>query len=190
MNEKQRMLIISEYLATNVRVNDEMLAWMRSNHAGETGAVWIYKGARYVFWNHDIAAMAQEHGENEKRHLVVMEHLVDKHNHSKLLPLWRISGFVLGLLPALVGYRAFCITIEAVETFVESHYQEQINYLMQANSQPDLLRILQRCCDEEVEHQQDAAVKKGLSNVNWFSQFWCRLVGNGSDIAVRLAKAI
>ncbi len=190
MNEAQIQTIISEYQATDVRVNDEMLAWMRSNHAGETGAVWIYKGARCVFWNKNIAAMAQEHGDNEQRHLVVMEHLVNQQNRSKLLPLWRISGFMLGLLPALAGYRAFCITIEAVETFVETHYQEQIDYLRKTDRQPELLRVLQRCCDEEVEHQHDAAENKGSSTTSWLSQNWCRLVGSGSDIAVRLAKAI
>ena len=41
--------IIESYRSSKVFVPDNMIRWMRSNHAGETGAVWIYIGARCVF---------------------------------------------------------------------------------------------------------------------------------------------
>ena len=41
--------VINKYNASNINVPDSMLNWMRSNHAGETGAVWIYLGARCMF---------------------------------------------------------------------------------------------------------------------------------------------
>lgn len=182
--------IIAAYQAGEVNVEPNMRAWMRSNHAGETGAVWIYKGAACAFWNKRIMAMATEHGLNEQRHLIVMEHLLDKAYRSRLLILWRISGFTLGLLPSLFGYRAFCITIEAVETFVEQHYQEQIQYLYQQQANPQLRSVLQRCCDEEVEHQHDAANQKGRGRLSPLCRAWCWLVGSGSGLAVRLAKAV
>ena len=182
--------IIDKYTARDIRVDADMLPWMRSNHAGETGAVWIYKGARCAFWNKRIVAMAAEHGSNEQHHLVVMNHLVEKPQRSRLLVLWRISGFTLGLLPALFGYRAFCITIEAVETFVEQHYLEQIRYLRERGNNPQLQSVLQRCCDEEVEHQHDAANKHGLKQHGLLHKLWSRIVGKGSDFAVRLAKRV
>ena len=43
--------ILKQYQADNVKIAPEFMSWMRSNHAGETGAVWIYKGASYVFWS-------------------------------------------------------------------------------------------------------------------------------------------
>jgi len=184
--EAQR--ILNEYHASDVRVDSDMMAWMRSNHAGETGAIWIYRGARLAFWNSRIQQMAKEHAEHESQHLVVMEHLVPVSERSWLLIIWRISGFVLGLLPALCGYRAFCTTIEAVETFVEKHYREQIDHLSASGKNAGLLAVLQRCCDEEVEHQQDAASHRG-DKLSWLSRFWYRIVGRGSNIAVRLAKA-
>ena len=46
--------LIERYKASNISVPMSMIGWMRSNHAGETGAVWIYIGSRCVFWNKDI----------------------------------------------------------------------------------------------------------------------------------------
>ena len=43
--------LIEIYKATNVSVPKNMIPSIRSDHAGETGAVWIYLGARCVFWN-------------------------------------------------------------------------------------------------------------------------------------------
>ena len=171
----QTATILADYQANQVKVEPAMRAWMRSNHAGETGAVWIYKGAACAFWSKRIMAMAKEHGLNEKRHLIVMEHLLDKPHRSRLIILWRLSGFMLGLLPSLFGYRAFCITIQFL-------YQHQAN--------PELRSVLERCCDEEVEHQRDAADKKGQAPLTSLGRSWCWLVGSGSDWAARLAKVV
>ncbi len=182
--------IIHNYGATNVSVDEDMVAWMRSNHAGETGAVWIYKGAKCISWNSRIIDMANEHGQTEQQHLVVIEHLVAPEQRSRLLPLWRLSGFMLGFLSGLCGYRAFCITIDAVETFVEQHYQEQIQYLAHSAGNPALQAVLERCCAEEVEHQHDAASKHGIKQRSLIQNAWRFVVGTGSNVAVHLAKAV
>lgn len=182
--------IINEYGATDVSVKPDMVAWMRSNHAGETGAVWIYRGAKWIAWNSRITGMAAEHGKTEQQHLLVIEHLLPASERSRLLPLWRVSGFMLGFLSALCGYRAFCITIDAVETFVEQHYQEQIQYLQDNASNPALQAVLERCCAEEVEHQHDAANRHGIKQRSWLQQAWRYIVGTGSHVAVHLAKTV
>ena len=41
--------ILKKYNAIGINIPKFMIKWMRSNHAGETGAVWIYKGARCIF---------------------------------------------------------------------------------------------------------------------------------------------
>lgn len=54
-------------------------------------------------------SFAQRHLKTEQRHLEAMHRLLPPAHHSALLPLWRVSGYALGLLPALVGPRAlFC----------------------------------------------------------------------------------
>ncbi|MEO0444238.1 MAG: demethoxyubiquinone hydroxylase family protein [Pseudomonadota bacterium] len=122
----QKQNILKQYGAQDLAVPQEFMPWMRSNHAGETGAVWIYKGAACAFWSKTIREMAKQHGKVEQQHLIVMASLVPKNQRSRLLLLWRIMGFGLGFVPSLFGYSAFCITIKAVETFVEQHYKQQI----------------------------------------------------------------
>ena len=107
----ETLKLIEKYKATNVSVPKNMIPSIRSDHAGETGAVWIYLGAKCVFWNKKIKKMSIEHYETEKNHLLVMKHILPKANRSKLLILWRILGFSLGFLSALGGYRIFCIII-------------------------------------------------------------------------------
>ena len=46
--------LIEKYKATNVSVPKNMIPSIRSDHAGETGAVWVYLGAKCVFWNKKI----------------------------------------------------------------------------------------------------------------------------------------
>ena len=181
--------LIERYKASNISVPMSMIGWMRSNHAGETGAVWIYIGSRCVFWNKDIKKMSREHYQAEKNHLIIMNHLLKNQNKSKLLLIWRVLGFSLGFFSAVLGYRFFCVTIQAVETFVEKHYQEQIEYLYTHSISYDLLKVLEICCEEEVEHQNDAGFKKGKIN-NYIENFWSRVVGSGSSLAVSISKLI
>ncbi|MDC1023366.1 demethoxyubiquinone hydroxylase family protein [Alphaproteobacteria bacterium] len=182
--------IIESYKASNVVLPKKMIGWIRSNHAGETGAVWIYLGARCVFWNKNIKIMSKEHYQTEKNHLIVMNHLLLNKSKSKLLILWRFLGFNLGLISALFGYRFFCVTIQSVETFVEKHYQEQITFLYKKSIAFDLLKVLEICCNEEVEHQIEARENKGYYKNNNIEKLWANIIGLFSNIAVKVSKTI
>lgn len=186
--------ILSDYNALDITVPPDFFGWMRSNHAGETGAVWIYRGSACVVWSPRIRAMAAEHAETEENHLVVIRHLLPKDQQSWLLPLWRVMGFTLGFGSALFGYRAFCLTVEAVETFVEQHYQEQIDHLRPMPKHAALRQVLERCCAEEVHHQQDALRRLGpdqpIIPPSRIAQVWKKIVGTGSELAVHAAKRL
>ena len=182
--------ILNKYNAVGLKVPKFMIKWMRSNHAGETGAVWIYKGASCIFWNKKIFKMSKEHILTETNHLILMENLLNSDERSKLLLLWRIMGFILGFSSALFGYKFFCITVDAVETFVEKHYNEQIDYLLNNNLNYKLAMVLKKCCDEEVEHQQDARSKVFEQDVSSFTNFWKKIVGSGSNMAVNVSKIV
>ena len=132
--------------------------------------------------------MKKEHYETEKNYLIFMSYILPKNCHSKLLILWRILGFGLGFLSALLGYRFFYLTIQSFETFVEEHYQEQIEFLYKNSTSFGLLRVLENCCDEEVERQIDAKLYKGNDKKNSFERFWSNLVGFGSSFAVNISK--
>ncbi len=182
--------IIEHYHATDVIVSDDFLGWLRSDHAGETGAVWIYKGASLAFWSENIRKMAVEHGETEKQHLVVMNHLLPREERSRLIFIWKLMGFSLGFISSIFGFRTFCFTINVVETFVEKHYGEQIRYLEEKGERFGLLAVLRLCCEEEVTHKKDAANKFSNIKGNRIMVFWGWIVENFSNIAVLVAKKI
>ena len=46
------------------------------------------------------------------------------------------------------------------------------------------------CCDEEVEHQNDAKMQKGLDKNSVFENMWSTLIGSGSNVAVNVSKLI
>ena len=182
--------IIEQYHATDVIVGDDFIGWLRSDHAGETGAVGIYKGASFAFWSENIRKMAAEHGETEKQHLVVMNHLLPRKERSRLIFLWKVMGFSLGFISSIFGFKTFCFTINVVETFVEKHYGEQVRYLEEKGEEFGLLAVLRLCCEEEVAHKKDAANKFSNMKGNGIMLFWGWMVERFSSIAVLVAKKI
>ena len=99
---------------------------MRSNHAGETGAVCIYRGILRITRDPGVARFAKNHLATEERHLSIFEAWLPKQHRSCLLPLWRLAGYLLGMIAAGLGPRWVFTTIDAVENFVVAHYEEQI----------------------------------------------------------------
>ena len=61
---------------------------LRSDHAGETGAVFIYKGILKLSKDKDIISFSKRHLITEADHLRTIERLLPKKYHSKLINLW------------------------------------------------------------------------------------------------------
>ena len=96
---------------------------LRSDHAGETGAVYIYKGIAAVAKisnDAELLSLAKHHGATEEAHLQLIESVLANNLRSRLLALWRIAGWLIGAVPAMFGRRAVYATVMAVETFVEN----------------------------------------------------------------------
>ena len=70
------------------------IAELRSDHAGETGAVYIYLGLLAVGKDPTLRQFANAHLTTEQRHLKTLDDLLPKHIQSKCLPLWRLAGVV------------------------------------------------------------------------------------------------
>ena len=165
---------------------------LRSDHAGETGAVFIYRGITAVArWRGDaqLLAFAQQHGDTEAEHLSLIEAWLPPSRRSRLLGPWRLAGWLTGALPAWAGRRAVYGTIAAVETFVDRHYQQQIDHL-RAHGGPDgLLPLLERCQADECHHRDEAAALAGERRPGLL-RLWCSVVGAGSAAAVVLARRV
>jgi 3-demethoxyubiquinol 3-hydroxylase len=92
----------------SVRANDPRLlsaTWiadLRTDHAGECGAVMIYRGILAATRDAGVRRFAQGHLATEAGHLDKIEPLLSRRQRSRLLPLWRIAGWLTGALPALL----------------------------------------------------------------------------------------
>ena len=171
------------------RVAKDLAGDLRSDHAGETGAVWIYRGLLAVSRDAGVREFAKRHLVTEQGHLDKVEAVLPWPQRSRLLPGWRVAGFATGALPALFGPRAVYATIAAVETFVDQHYQHQIDKLHNRPEHAQLLGLLRECQQDECEHR-DEAIALQTQPPGWLLRTWCRLVGSGSNAAVALARVI
>ena len=144
------------------------------------------------------AAFCASHMANEASHLRLFEAVVPEGKRTRLLPLWRVAGWTLGFAPTLAGGgRALYVTVEAVETFVEEHFLEQIVPLKATSSatsgSSELVRMLEHCCADEVHHKEDAA-KHLLDGEEGFDAWWVRpwsaLVRQGSAVAAEIARRL
>ena len=160
---------------------------LRSDHAGETGAVAIYRGILFVTRDSGLRAFAQRHLHTEQQHLDQLETWLPSSERSRLLPAWRVAGWATGALPALFGPPAVYATIAAVETFVDRHYAEQIAHLQIAPGPPGLHDTLAACQADERTHLHEAAAS-APARAGAALRMRCRLVGAGSSAAVALAR--
>lgn len=162
---------------------------LRSDHAGEYGAVMIYRGVLAVSKDTSVRQFAERHLLTEGQHLALMEEIVFRRERTKLLPLWRLMGWLTGALPALVGRQAVFATIEAVETFVDHHYEQQIQRLPVQGTYASLREMLLNCQADEVSHRDEAA-RLAMPRRGILLRAWCAVVGTGSALAVIAAKRI
>jgi ubiquinone biosynthesis monooxygenase Coq7 len=137
---------------------------LRVDHAGELGAVHIYRGQRAVLnrarGQDRIAWQLQEMEAQEAVHLAAFERLLTERRVRPTLmaPLWRAAGFALGATTALLGEKAAHACTEAVESVIEQHYAGQIAEV--ADAEPELAADLTRFRDEELAHR-DLALAEG-----------------------------
>ena len=85
--------------APSVTVDDAITpalwAELRSDQAGETGAVAIYRGILAVTRDAAVRAFAENHLATEREHLRQVDAWLPVERRSRLLPAWRVAGFVL-----------------------------------------------------------------------------------------------
>ena len=96
-------------------------------------------------------------------------------------------GMADGRIARPIWANAVYATIDAVETFVDHHYQEQIDRLAPAGEFADLRELLLKCQQDEVAHR-DEARHLTKSKPGAVLSCWRWLVGTGSSAAVLIAR--
>jgi ubiquinone biosynthesis monooxygenase Coq7 len=173
----------------------DLVGELRSDHAGETGAVMIYRGVLAVTKDAALRDFATRHQAAEQRHLELIEAWLPPVQRSRLLGPWRVAGWLTGALPALCGPRAVYATIAAVETFVDHHYQQQIDRLEGRTDHAALRELLIACQADERHHRDEASACATQATHAGAPpgpalRAWCALVGAGSAAAVVVARRV
>lgn len=165
---------------------------LRVDHAGELGAVHIYRGQRAVFAAargraHTAEVLAEMEG-HEAAHLEAFDKLLtDRGVRPTLLaPVWRVAGFALGAATALMGDKAAHACTEAVETVIEGHYAGQIEEL--SGREPQLAADLSRFRDDELAHR-DQAVAEGAREAPGYPLL-AGLIRAGCRAAIRISEKL
>ncbi|KAJ8344975.1 hypothetical protein SKAU_G00291680 [Synaphobranchus kaupii] len=159
---------------------DQML---RVDHAGEYGANRIYAGQMAVLGRTQSAPLIQSMWDQEKYHLQKFDEILAENRirPTLLLPLWNVTGFVLGASSALLGKEGAMACTVAVEESISEHYNSQIRALMEADPDryTELLQLIKEFRDDELEHhdtglEQDAESVPGYRLMKSLIQAGCR----------------
>ena len=76
-------------------MNKLLESFLRSDHAGEVGAVYIYKGILHC-QRPALVEFSKRHLETEKEHLRKIEEVLPASKRSKLVSIWKVAGYLLG----------------------------------------------------------------------------------------------
>jgi ubiquinone biosynthesis monooxygenase Coq7 len=165
---------------------------LRVDHAGELGAVAIYRGQRAVLnrapGRDRIAYQLQEMEAQEQRHLAAFDALLTERRVRPTLmaPLWRAAGFALGAATALIGESVAHACTEAVEDVIEKHYAGQIAEV--AEAEPALAAELARFRDEELAHR-DLALEEGARDAPGYPVL-AAVIRAGCRAAIKLSEKL
>lgn len=172
---------------------DRIGQMIRVDHAGEYGAVQIYRGQRAVFGKlpHKarIAGQLKHMEEDEQHHLDAFDRLImeRKTRPTLLAPAWNVAGFGLGLVTALMGEKAAHACTEAVESVIEGHYDDQVKAL-EAMGETELAETFARFRDEETAHK-DLAIDEGAKEAPGYPLL-SALIKAGCHGAIKVSERV
>jgi len=169
---------------------EEML---RVDHAGEYGAVAIYRGQLAVFERQHgkerIVSQLKEMAAQEQDHLDAFDRMLSAGSvrPTVLSPVWNAAGFALGVGTALLGEKAAHACTEAVETVIEEHYGDQVTELREAGEDA-LADTMAKFQEEEVAHKELAA-SEGASEAPAYPLL-SAAIRTGCRVAIRISEKV
>lgn len=174
----------------NPRRVEEMI---RVDHAGEYGAVQIYRGQLAVFGKLPkkarIAGQLRHMEADEQHHLTAFDSLLMERGvrPTVLAPLTNLAGYALGAATALMGEKAAHACTEAVESVIEGHYADQVEELT-AMGESKLAATFDRFREEEIAHK-DTAVNEGAKDAFGYPLL-SGLIKAGCRVAIKVTEKV
>lgn len=156
---------------------------LKVNHAGEYGAIRIYRAQIWVArWRcADVVAFLEETLGHEINHCAMFRNAMPqrKARPCRVMPFWGNGGLVLGFATALLGRQGIWICTAAVEAAVHRHLQDQLFFLRARDPElHDLILAIQNKELTHLNHAEEHITTKSL---------WSRWLGNSISWATDAA---
>lgn len=165
---------------------------LRVDHAGEYGAVAIYRGQRAVFdrlpHKEAIAEEIAEMEAGEEAHLKTFDRLLAERRvrPTLLAPLWNAAGFGLGAATALMGEKAAMAATAAVEDVIEKHYGAQADEL--GADEPEIAATVREFREDELGHKATAEAVGAAETPGY--EALSAVIRAGCRAAIRIAEKV
>ncbi|MFV3129780.1 demethoxyubiquinone hydroxylase family protein [Niveispirillum sp. KHB5.9] len=153
---------------------------LRVNHAGEYGAIRIYRAQLALCRDREVMTFMCEALQDEKRHLHTFRDLMRPHavRPCGALPLWGLGGSLLGGVTGLAGRRAVLLCTVAVERTVHTHLKDQLRWLENGPEAAAIAGIMK----EEQEHADHAFSRLGI--VTRMDDVWMWLIAAATEALI------
>ena len=177
----------------SARQRQDIKSMIRVDHAGEYGAVQIYRGQRAIFGRlpHKarIASQLTHMEADEQHHLDAFDQLIFERDSrpTALAPFCNAAGFALGAITALMGEKAAHACTEAVESVIEGHYGEQVERL-KLYGEDELAEQFATFQAEETAHK-DLAVDEGAKEALGYPVL-SAVIKTGCKVAIEVTQKI
>jgi ubiquinone biosynthesis monooxygenase Coq7 len=154
--------------------------------------VQIYRGQQAIFGRSETkshaARIIAEMEAGEQDHLKTFDRMIAERGVRPTLmaPVWRVAGFGLGAVTALMGEQAAHACTEAVEEVIEEHYASQSRALEGVDR--ELKGVVDRFREDELGHK-DTAVAQGARNAPGYSVL-SAVIKFGCRAAIRISEKI
>lgn len=140
---------------------------LKVNHAGEFGAINIYKAQLHVCGvvNPSLVPVLKGFLADERNHLEIFWTEIQRREGIKCKSYWLcgIGGYAMGIVSSLLGKRGVMACTWAVESVVVEHLKQQLIYLEKkadANAYNAVKSIL-----EDEEHHRDTGLHQGGKSI-------------------------
>jgi ubiquinone biosynthesis monooxygenase Coq7 len=170
--------------------SNDVSSMIRVDHAGEYGAVRIYEGQLAVFGARkgaaDTVAAIKRMAEQEQRHLKRFDNLINERRvrPTALEPVWRLAGFTLGAVTAMMGEKTAMACTAAVEEVIDSHYASQLDRLTDL----ELKKTIEEFRRDEIAHR-DEALAHGAEDAPGYRVI-SEAIKAGCRLAIHLSERI
>ncbi|WP_421726570.1 demethoxyubiquinone hydroxylase family protein [Bauldia sp.] len=175
---------------------------LKVNHAGEHGAIRIYRAQIAVarrLWK-DVVPFLEETLSHEVKHCAAFREAMSSRGARpcRIMALWGNGGYVLGFFTAIMGRQGIWICTAEVESAVHRHMSDQLHFL--SGRDTELRDMILGIQDEELSHLNHAAERITMSGwwpkaLGWFifratdAVIWLSTWGDSVRMARELRQA-